>query len=98
MSIYRQSIFDIDISNRAISDTFDFVQAVEVLPRVYNFWKFCSSYHVVLLAKIFNTCQIVDAIDERVDAAVENGGEVEDVAQDWVNLGEKGRHTPHPLP
>ena len=36
-----------------------------------------------------NTCQVVDAIYEGVDAAVENGGEVKDVSQDWMDLGEK---------
>ena len=39
--------------------------------------------------QIANTCQVVDAVDEGVDAAVENGGEVKDVTQDWLNLGEK---------
>ena len=39
-----------------------------------------------------NTCQVVDAIDEGVDAAVENGGEVKDVAKDWMDLGEKGHN------
>ena len=43
-------------------------------------------------SKIFNTCQVVDAIDEWVDAAVQNGGEVKDVTQDWMDLGEKGRN------
>ena len=38
---------------------------------------------------MLNTCQVVDAIDERVDAAVENGGEVKDVAYDWVDLMER---------
>ena len=39
--------------------------------------------------QIANTCQVVDAVDEGVDAAVENGGEVKDVTQDWLDLGEK---------
>ena len=38
---------------------------------------------------MFNTCQVVDAIDERVDAAVENGGEVKDVTYDRVDLMER---------
>ena len=39
--------------------------------------------------QIANTCQVVDAVDEGVDAAVENGGEVKDVTQDWLDLREK---------
>ena len=44
------------------------------------------------IIKNINTCQVVDAVDEGVDAAVENGGEVKDVAKDWMDLGEKGRN------
>ena len=47
----------------------------------------------LIKTNIFKTCQVVDAIDERVDAAVENGGEVKDVTQDWVDLMEKARNT-----
>ena len=47
----------------------------------------------LIKTNISKTCQVVDAIDERVDAAVENGGEVKDVTQDWVDLREKGLDT-----
>ena len=55
------------------------------------FYKYQISF-LYLVHMPFLTCQVVDAIDEGVDAAVQNGGEVKDVTQDWVDLTEKARH------
>ena len=51
----------------------------------------------LIKTNIFKTCQVVDAIDERVDAAVENGGEVKDVTQDWVDLTRRDVTHYHPF-
>ena len=32
------------------------------------------------------TCEIVGAVDERVDAAVQHSSQVEDIPQNWVDL------------
>ena len=58
-----------------------------VFPEASYFFSLCGRSKIV-----HNTCQVVDAIYEGIDAAVENGGEVEDVTQDWMDLGEKGHN------
>ena len=35
------------------------------------------------------TCEIVGAVDERVDAAVQHRSQVEDIPQNWVDLMRK---------